>query len=31
VTWNQSKETLTITKPADIPSPEALVYKVVFK
>ena len=31
VSWNQSKETLTITKPADIPSPEALVYKVVFR
>ena len=31
VNWNQSKETLSITKPADIPSPEALVYKVVFK
>ena len=31
VTWTQSKETLTITKPSDIPSPEALVYKVVFK
>ena len=31
VTWTQSKETLTIAKPADTPSPEALVYKVVFK
>ena len=31
VTWNQTKETLTISKPAEIPSPEALVYKVVFK
>ena len=31
LTWVQSKETLTITKPADVPSPEALVFKVVFK
>ena len=31
VAWNQSKETLTITKPADVPSPEALVFKIVFK
>ena len=29
--WTQSKETLTITKPADVPSPEAIVFKVVFK
>ena len=29
--WTQSKETLTITKPAAVPSPEALVFKVVFK
>ena len=29
--WAQSKETLTITKPADVPSPEAIVFKVVFK
>ena len=31
VAWTQTKETLTIGKPAFVPSPEALVYKVVFK
>ena len=31
VTWTQTKENLTIGKPTDIPSPEAVVYKVVFK
>ena len=29
--WTQTKENLTIAKPADVPSPEALVFKVVFK
>ena len=31
VAWTQTKENLTIGKPTDIPSPEAVVYKVVFK
>ena len=31
VAWTQTKENLTIAKPADVPSPEALVFKVVFK
>jgi len=31
VVWTQTKENLTIGKPTDIPSPEAVVYKVVFK
>ena len=29
--WNQTRESLTIGKPAAVPSPEALVFKVVFK
>ena len=29
--WSQSKENLTIAHPAEIPSPEALVFKVIFK
>ena len=31
VAWTQTKETLTIGKPETIPSPEAIVYKVIFK
>ena len=31
VAWNQTRDSLTISRPADIPSPEALVFKVVFK
>ena len=31
VAWTQTKENLTIGKPEQIPSPEAVVYKVVFK
>ena len=31
VIWNQTKENLTLSRPSTIPSPEALVYKVVFK
>ena len=31
VVWTQMKESLTIDKPAFIPSPEAIVYKVVLK
>ena len=31
VAWTQTKESLTIGKPASIPSPEAIVFKVVFK
>jgi alpha-L-fucosidase len=31
VAWTQTKENLTIGKPESIPSPEAIVYKVVFK
>ena len=30
VTWTQDKETLSISRPTEIPSPEAVVYKVVF-
>ena len=29
--WTQTKDSLTITKPTDAPSPEAVVFKVVFK
>ena len=29
--WTQSKDGLTISRPAEVPSPEALVFKVVFK
>ena len=29
--WSQSKENLTITRPADVPSPEAIVFKVTFR
>ena len=31
VAWTQTKENLTIGKPENIPSPEAIVYKVIFK
>ena len=31
VTWTQTRENLTIGKPENIPSPEAVVYKVIFK
>ena len=31
VAWTQTKESLTIGKPASVPSPEAVVYKVVLK
>ena len=30
MTWTQDKETLSISRPTEIPSPEAVVYKVVF-
>ena len=29
--WTQAKDGLTIQKPASVPSPEALVFKVIFK
>ena len=31
VAWTQTKEDLTIGKPENVPSPEAVVYKVIFK
>lgn len=31
VTWQQTKDALTITKPQAVPSPEAVVFKVTFK
>ena len=31
VAWTQTKENLTIGKPENVPSPEAVVYKVIFK
>ena len=29
--WTQTRDSLSISRPSDIPSPEALVFKVVFK
>lgn len=31
IAWAQDKDVLTITKPQEIPSPEAVVFKVIFK
>ena len=31
VAWTQDKERLTIARPAEVPCPEAVVYKVVFR
>ena len=31
VAWTQASDHLSITRPGDIPSPEAIVYKVVFR
>jgi alpha-L-fucosidase len=31
LTWTQAQDELSIKKPASVPSPEALVFKVVFK
>ena len=31
VSWTQEKDVLSIVKPKDVPSPEAVVFKVVFK
>ncbi len=31
IAWVQTAETLTISKPENVPSPEAIVYKVIFK